>query len=278
MEHRIDKDSASSFPPATSINTCYNNIFDIPTAILCLIFTQWLTVDSLCAFDSAIINHQDREIFLNLCSEEEFHYGKNTLRLKSTFFLHQQNDEAILNAEWFLRWLHTRNISIRHITLSCWNNVTDKVFSNLNLRGLRSLTIAQCTQITNRGIRFLSTSCYHYLQNLNLSDCTQITNASIKNIAANCSSLETLNLKSCVKITDKGISLLSKGCSRLKELNLGFCEKITDKGIAAVAQGCNMLQRVVLVWCVQLRDKSIIALSKHCRPFQALNLNSVPKF
>ncbi|KAK7870405.1 hypothetical protein R5R35_003741 [Gryllus longicercus] len=79
--------------------------------------------------------------------------------------------------------------------------------------GLKFLSLAGCTQITDKGLEYLA-------------NCKYVT------------SLELLDVSGCSGLTSKGLNLLAKACPRLKPYNLFYCDMILDGPFSEEANGC----------------------------------------
>ena len=91
----------------------------------------------------------------------------------------------------FLLWLRKRRISVKHVNMMGWVNVTDE-----GLVGLSSICSA--------------------LQSLNLGSCKEVTDAGLGSLAEGCSSLQSLDLKGCGRVSDIGLGSASQGCPMIQ--------------------------------------------------------------
>ena len=94
-------------------------LFSLPQSVLCMIFSKWLPVDSVCVLDTAVADFHMRRVLLeNLFTSAEFELENNTVD--------DLERNSSRDGHGFVRWLYKRRISIREIKLRGWFNVRDE--------------------------------------------------------------------------------------------------------------------------------------------------------
>ena len=99
-----------------------STLFKLPLSILCILLSEWLTVDSICVFDTAVAEVESRKFLLESlfpCAEfilEDNSIGRNGLEE----WKNQRDGHS------FLYWMHKRRLCFKHVNLACWLNITDE--------------------------------------------------------------------------------------------------------------------------------------------------------
>jgi Leucine-rich repeat (LRR) protein len=256
-------------------------LFHLPPSILCLIFSKWLPVHSLCFLDIAIADRNMRRVFLeDVCGSSEFEYDNNKMEIDGA------------NAYTVVRWLDKRKIrgisqmKLEHINDEvlkyvnvqsldiCYSEITEAGLSHLNEKCsslLQHLRIGNCDIVMDRGIRIISS--FRLLSFLDIGGRSGITDEGITILSESCLMLQHLILTACNKVTDIGMEKLSLGCTMLRTLDISWLVEVTDRGMEFLSKGCINLQSLDLERC-QLTDDSITFLSQNCTMLQDLTLNS----
>ena len=95
------------------------SLFSLPQSVLCMIFSKWLPIDSVCVLDTAVADFHMRRVLLeNLFTSAEFEFENN--------MVDDLESNSSRDGHGFVRWLYKRRISIREIKLSGWLNVRDE--------------------------------------------------------------------------------------------------------------------------------------------------------
>jgi len=187
----------------------------------------------------------------------------------------------------------------------CWhiNDIALKKFWNKEtksprLKNIKKLSLRDCTEITNDGLKNISRGCptlehldlsgittidesgmifigrkCRNLQGLLLEHCTNIASGVCQILAEHCPKLSVLNLRGCQGIDDSGLNYLSEGCNNIQDLNLYDCDSITDTGIKHLARGCPNLQSLDLSECDNVSDVAIRYLANNCFQIRTLSLS-----
>lgn len=118
-------------------------------------------------------------------------------------------------------------------------------YSIANLKGLRSLNLASCNQITDVSLTYAFD--FLELETLSLSKCQQITATGIAGLK--CPSIKVLNLSDCHNLNDHAIHILSTSLKRLTYLHIERCSQLTDISLDSIAKHCEHLKYVDVRGC-----------------------------
>jgi len=143
-------------------------------------------------------------------------------------------------------------------------------------KDVQSISLSQCSGVTDVGIRALCLGCGPALQTMQLVNCHRLTDYSIGSISENCPLLKHLDLEHCSKITDIALTSLGCLCGKLENLSLAQCGKIKDAGIKALVRGCTLLKNLNLQRCDRITDDALAEISSHCPGLVSLNLSFCP--
>eukprot|EP00935_MAST-01C_sp_MAST-1C-sp1_P001142 g1142.t1 len=154
--------------------------------------------------------------------------------------------------------VHSSADSLRELDLSGEADVTDEVMERVTkFRQLRRLLLADCTELTDRGLEN-SGNC-SALEHIDLSRCVLLTD--VKELTK-CTQLRQLVLAGCAELTDEGLSSISQ-CSVLEEADIAGCHKLTDSGMQHLA-GCEKLTKVNVERCEFVSTIGLMMLCKAC--------------
>ena len=76
------------------------------------------------------------------------------------------------------------------------------------------------------------------LHSIDLSGCTQVSDEGLRVLSTNCPKMEHIDLSGC-EISDNGLRALIAGCLNLQHVNLAEC-KISDEGLRTLSTGCRL--------------------------------------
>lgn len=107
-------------------------------------------------------------------------------------------------------------------------------------RGLRVISLAECRNITDRGVQYL----------------------------AKCTFLHSVCLLGCANVKDEGVISLAKELHNLEKLDLGSTS-ITNQTLIEVVQLCLNLRFVNIMGCKRLNASDELILKKHKINFEA---------
>ncbi|KAI8324456.1 RNI-like protein [Martensiomyces pterosporus] len=115
----------------------------------------------------------------------------------------------------------------------------------LNLAGgLRNdITIAKLSQHM-RGLRRIS-----------LAWTSNLTDFGISELAQQCPNLEALDLTHCTQIEDTSMFAIAHNLRKLRALSVAYCAGITDIGVKEVAMRCSAIRMLSVVKCVRVSDR-----------------------
>lgn len=153
--------------------------------------------------------------------------------------------------------------SLEHLSLAQCAWATASVLADLalHLHHLRSLNLTGNEKVTDLAIRDLCQANLG-LETLTLSNCTRLTDAGLE-ILPSLPRLDTLVLNYCRELTDTGVGLHLSRCGSLRVLDLASVTKLTDAGVLALtaqaSQGSH-LQVLNLTNCNRLTNKAFVGL------------------
>uniref|UniRef100_A0A1I8PZE5 F-box domain-containing protein n=1 Tax=Stomoxys calcitrans TaxID=35570 RepID=A0A1I8PZE5_STOCA len=111
-----------------------------------------------------------------------------------------------------------------------------------NLKGLQSLSLRGCRNLSNRalakGLKFRE------LRKLVLGYCHKISSMGIEELVENCRCLEDLTISSCLMIDDDAMLHIAQGLPRLRRLNVSNCINLTGRSIDYVVELCKSLKEL----------------------------------
>jgi hypothetical protein len=108
---------------------------------------------------------------------------------------------------------------LKSLNLSCCTATNDEVVISLRDKYIVKLNLLNCYKITDKSLEIIGSDMYTLKYNLRvlcLTNCTNITNEGLKSISS-LEELELLDITGCQKITDEGLRHLLK-LPRLKTL------------------------------------------------------------
>ncbi|XP_051030769.1 dynein regulatory complex subunit 6 [Phodopus roborovskii] len=115
-------------------------------------------------------------------------------------------------------------------------------------RKLRELSLSECTNITDLGIRTYCKTSLN-LEHLDISFCPHLSDDIIKTVAIFCTQITSLNIAGCPKITDGGLETLSAKCHYLHILDISGCILLTDQILQDLQIGCKQLRVLKMRFC-----------------------------
>ncbi|TMW55704.1 hypothetical protein Poli38472_010586 [Pythium oligandrum] len=155
---------------------------------------------------------------------------------------------------------------------------------------IEHLNFARCGTLSDYALSLLSSIACTRLKSLSLKQCTKISDQGIKNlfgeetkkreeITANGGDeddlpglpLEVLNLKDCQLIGDFSVTLIGRCCPRLKKINLKELRKVSDTGILRLGKGCPHLESIKLSGRY-ITDQTFKVFGKICPKLHQLDI------
>ena len=148
-----------------------------------------------------------------------------------------------------------------------------------DLKALRSISMAQCKGISDKGLRALSVH-HPSLERVILDEC-DVSSIGLISLAENCPNLVFLSLKRCEKVTDGAIMFMAEHCAlqklclngvtkltgssmeclvhkcskSLEELDISWCRDIPEKAVGYLCDSCPFLKKIVMWGCTQLQSR-----------------------
>ena len=136
-----------------------------------------------------------------------------------------------------------------------------------NIKELVLLNVFMCNQLSDVAITTTANfQCSRGLKNLTIAFCTGLTDESLKAVGENCQELEKLDMQGC-----------EQHCPDMEELDMENCKAVTDVGIMAIAEGCMNVKNLKMNRCKKVTNKGMIALSDNCRKLEELDVWHCPK-
>jgi hypothetical protein len=156
------------------------------------------------------------------------------------------------------------NVSLESIKIPNCSMLTSSGLLQLSkCIGLKDLYLAECTRISDDGVKALAEKCPH-LQHVSLKGASQITDEAIVSLAGNCGGIRYLNISYCEKLTSESLAAIGEGCELLHSLDVTMCNAMDDSGVLAIAHGCPGLRRIGLCNCNWLSNAAVLALVERC--------------
>lgn len=224
--------------------------------IIITLVLSWLDARSLLRLDYSVTG--DNDTWLSVRNEECWlRCLRNTSGIGAL-------SELEYDHRW-IKWLIKRGVMTSSIQISehFQREIVDSTFDGINSSLLRAVDLSYCFNITDSGIRIITTGCPQ-IKSIKLSGCSQLTDAALHLIGGRFSGLLSIDLDRCKEISDEGISSLSEGCRLLKSINFELCWRLTDDSLIAVGQRCHELTSINVTSCKKITDKGIKALASGC--------------
>ncbi|XP_058452206.1 uncharacterized protein LOC131430928 [Malaya genurostris] len=117
---------------------------------------------------------------------------------------------------------------LKDLVLEKCDGVTDLSLEAFDNPGLKSISLAMCNRITNRGWRMLCLKCPN-LTWLNASQCRNFDDESARIVATMLTELEILNLFRNGALTDEAVFSIVENCRYLEDLCLTKCRGVKMK-------------------------------------------------
>jgi len=277
--------TAATFASAPTLG-----FYDLPSDLLHLVMSQWITTTDLARLDASTLNSKDRAMYLALIQTKHF----QTPGL----------DETTMSNDYF-QWLLSRKVRIRSLNLtnptktksytSAQSAIQPQAFTAvLQLKHFineieRLHVDFSCTRLSTCALNILGRSA-RKVQFLSIKsdisdqDILTIVSAadpiegfpSIRRLDASlsrvshiflcklwqvCPNLEDANLACADGMQNATVALLAKNCPRLRNLVLDDCTNIDDEALAELAQRCPRLQSLSLRRCDKITDIGISAIA-----------------
>jgi Ca2+-binding EF-hand superfamily protein len=159
--------------------------------------------------------------------------------------------------------------NLKHLALSGCAKITDIGISALahsSCTNLETLNLAGCPRVGDGALIAIGTGpAGHSLRKLNLFKCKNITDKGIRELST-CTKLEELNIRTCINVTDGGLVAFASShvdeeymkryhiplAPRLISINLAGLPEITAAGVAALAKRFTRLCSLDATGCINV--------------------------
>ena len=188
------------------------------------LFSNWLDIQSLSAFDIAIACRRERLIWLTCLR------AIDSAAINS--FFHYPSS---------IKWLIERNITISNIRINPNYVIGKSQFEGLITSSVRAINFRGC-DLPDGILTSLALAC-PLLQHVDLEDCGA-HDADMIAFAKECPRLEWISLRFSRGIGATGFMALTENCPLLRSVDFSGFEHLTDMGLIALAIGCPLLKSV----------------------------------
>ena len=137
---------------------------------------------------------------------------------------------------------------------------------------LKTLSVAECHNITDRGCIALAGQGLPNLEQIFLDQCAEISPVGIHAIVRASPKLEGMSLSECLAMNDQGLQLLSQLDRNWKWIDLSYCPQITDAGLAQFLPKATNCQELSLEGCERIDDQAVRVISTHNQKLLQVNL------
>ncbi|GLD93064.1 hypothetical protein PINS_up001656 [Pythium insidiosum] len=173
---------------------------------------------------------------------------------------------------------------LKEITLTGCSALNDLALGHLahRAKGLRALTLAACTGVTDRGLAWLlcdmldKSPSGEQLTRLDVSYCEQLSARALHDVVARCPHLVALNLSGCVHLRDDDVVDLVAACPLLVSLQLAFCRELTDVVLVTIAQRLS-LEELNVARCIKISDDGMREIAGQFASLRKLNVSACKK-
>ena len=270
--------------------------FKLPRTILVIILSQWITLETLCIFDTAVNSRNSRDYLLqDIFLDEGFIVPSNSLENRQ-----ENSTESIQNAVLLAKYLHFRQLFVKIFDFTHWffpiEDISDFLqylwhfdVDNERYRHFRALILPQ-SFITFELANVVGSK-LQYLWYLSLSGCGHaLGDFEFQNLIFTCRNLRCLDISNCSSITCDAITFMAKRCAllnhfiwhghntnfyvfvfalgeycrnlQLLDLSSQKCRRMTDRDLGLVnpARHYKHLNYLNLSGCDQLTERGIIYL------------------
>lgn len=259
--------------------------FRLPTELCCAILRDWLFLDSVVDFDSAVCSAEKRSLLRNFI----FPSSQCVLSPGPSCIFHEVNP---LNWRPLFEWLNLRQLRVSKLRIT-WN-MDGKVCKYIKTFGgsLKALEIrnsdaafylplisSHCTKIVylsfqdakhlilNSDIEFLSSN----LKALNLSD-TLITDDILEEIVKRCSQVTHILINCCARLSDNCGTIIGSNLKHLLRLDIANTN-LSDIALLAIAElSSNTLEIFHAEYCFKMEGYGMNVLLAKCAKLWSLHI------
>jgi hypothetical protein len=185
------------------------------------VLLSFLKLKEICVFDSALLNHELRSLYLSATHGHHLIIYAN--RYKTLPWVLERgmlaHDMRILNEFGRFRALAFRSMTALRKLLVFSSDISDSELEQLICPNLLSLTCTDCAAITSRGLGTFLSHCSN-LQSLCLENTSSPSSDLIPVIITHCPNLRDLRVSNDDWWTDASLTLLAGSSLRLESLDL----------------------------------------------------------
>lgn len=147
----------------------------------------------------------------------------------------------------------------------------DDSFDVRNMCPLKQLILANCHQLSVRGLKSISKN-FQSLQKLSLAKCGQL-NADALRALESCTSLQNLNLQLCTSLNDDTLLRLLKSLTLLRCLNIGGCTNVGRLSPVLWQTHSHLQNLKKMKMCgIGASVEELSLFLKHCSSLQVLDI------
>ena len=178
----------------------------------------------------------------------------------------------------FLRWLYSRNASVKYIAVidryTGDDSISKEDLMNLmgNMSHVEGISIENCTNVDDDVARMVIENCSPSLDTLKVSYGRDISEATWLMLANRCHGLKSLGVPRCDQFVDTALAVLLDNCPRIESLDLTSCEGITAPLLLRIPQAFSALRELTLD-NIAVSDGLLTMIAQHSPRLEVLNIN-----
>lgn len=240
--------------------------FDIlPTELMHVVISEWISTPDLAHLDTAVCNHSDRVVFLEVID-------------KSYFSTEGVEGKSLTNA--YFQWLVLRNIQVRSLNLT-FEHLDHFLFimqlGHYITKVERLHANFQTDNISTCSLAILN-KCFDRIESLDLSNPTRpVTDIDLWTIMKHIPSfpaLKHVNLSGSMQMSHMALDQFLSKCPNLQRISLANMNKLQDSSVRSLLQHCPLLQEVDLSNCMSLSDETLQAMTEFTPRLHTLHLTN----
>lgn len=159
--------------------------------------------------------------------------------------------------------------ALSHLSLMGAFKLTDAGLRDLLLAmpHLRSLSLEQCSRVTDAALTLVRETLAPGLRNLNLSYCTGLGKDALVQFftASPLPALQGVHLEGVLAVDDDVLRAIGDRCTALQELSVASCSRCTEDGVAYIAgKAGSRLRSLDVSKLARMSDAALDAIVEHC--------------
>eukprot|EP01006_Ploeotia_vitrea_P032726 TRINITY_DN64892_c0_g2_i2.p1 TRINITY_DN64892_c0_g2~~TRINITY_DN64892_c0_g2_i2.p1 ORF type:complete len:642 (+),score=195.35 TRINITY_DN64892_c0_g2_i2:108-1928(+) len=158
--------------------------------------------------------------------------------------------------------------SLKELSIVSCRGLGQATLQALRIDRVQRLCLDECARIDNHTLRFIASVCSDSLRQLSIADCWQVDDTGVRWLRS-CHRLEQLNVTRCSRITDQGLADVVQ-LPRLRSLNLSGLSMVTDGTLEIMSSA--QLTELNLSGCTEVTDAGLAELSARQRSLRKLSL------